>query len=97
MPTYIVLSDWTDQGVANFEQTVDRYDTGVSQLEALGVRVKERFWTLGDHDMVSIIDAPNDEMLAAALLKLASLGNFRTTTLRAFSADEMRAVIAKVG
>ena len=97
MPTYIVLSDWTDQGVANFERTVDRYDTGVSQLEALGVRVKERFWTLGDHDMVSIIDAPNDEMLAAALLKLASLGNFRTTTLRAFSADEMRAVIAKVG
>jgi len=97
MATYIVLSDWTDQGVANFERTVDRYDTGVSQLEALGVRVKERFWTLGDHDMVSIIDAPNDEMLAAALLKLASLGNFRTTTLRAFSADEMRAVIAKVG
>ena len=97
MPTYIVLSDWTDQGVANFERTVDRYDTGVSQLEALGVRVKERFWTLGDHDMVSILDAPNDEALAAALLKLASLGNFRTTTLRAFSADEMRAVIAKVG
>ena len=97
MATYIVLSDWTQQGVANFEQTVDRYDAGVSQLEALGVSVKERYWTLGEHDMVSIIDAPNDEMLAAALLKLASLGNFRTTTLRAFSADELRAVIAKVG
>ena len=97
MPTYIVLSDWTDQGVANFEQTVDRYDAGLSQWEAMGVSVKARYWTLGDHDMVSIIDAPNDEMLAAALLKLASLGNFRTTTLRAFSADEMRAVIAKVG
>ncbi len=97
MATYIVLSDWTQQGVANFDQTVDRYDAGVSQLEALGVSVKERYWTLGDHDMVSIIDAPNDEMLAAALLKLASLGNFRTTTLRAFSADEMRAVIARVG
>lgn len=97
MPTYIVLSDWTQQGVANFNQTVDRYDAGVSQLEALGVSVKERYWTLGGHDMVSIIDAPNDEVLAAALLKLASLGNFRTTTLRAFSADEMTAVIAKVG
>jgi uncharacterized protein with GYD domain len=47
--------------------------------------------------MVSILDAPNDETLAAALLKLASLGNFRTTTLRAFSADEMRAVVAKAG
>jgi uncharacterized protein with GYD domain len=95
MATYIVLSDWTQQGVANFDQTVDRYDAGLSQLEALGVSVKERYWTLGDHDMVSVIDAPNDEILAAALLKLAALGNFRTTTLQAFSADEMRVVIAK--
>jgi uncharacterized protein with GYD domain len=95
MATYIVLSDWTQQGVANFEQTVDRYDAGLSQLEALGVSVKERYWTLGDHDMLSIVDAPDEEALAAALLKLASQGNFRTTTLRAFSADEMRALIAK--
>ena len=97
MPTYIVLSDWTDQGVANFEQTVDRYDAGLSQWEAMGVSVKARYWTLGDHDMVSIVDAPDDETLAVALLKLASLGNFRTTTLRAFSADEIRAVIAEAG
>ena len=95
MATYIVLSDWTQQGVANFEQTVARFDAGLSQLEALGVSVKERYWTLGDHDMLSIVDAPDDETLAAALLRLASLGNFRTTTLRAFSADEMRALIAK--
>jgi len=47
--------------------------------------------------MVSIVDVPNDEKVAAALLKLASLGNFRTTTLRAFSADELRALIAKAG
>lgn len=97
MASYIVLSDWSQQGVVNFEQTVDRYDAGLSQLEALGVSVKERYWTLGGHDMVSILDAPDDEALAAALLKLASLGNVRTTTLRAFSADEMRAVIAKAG
>ena len=97
MATYIVIGDWTQQGVANFEQTVDRYDAGLIQLEALGVSVKERYWTLGDHDMVSILDAPDDEMLAAAMLKLASLGNVRTTTLRAFSDDEMRAVIAKAG
>jgi len=95
--TYIVFGDWTEQGVANFEQTVDRYDAGLSQLEALGIRVKDRYWTIGDHDQVSVIDAPDDETLAAAMLKLSSLGNFRTTTLRAFSADEMRAVIAKAG
>jgi len=97
MATYIVLSDWTQQGVANFEDTVDRFEAGLSELEGLGVSVKEIYWTLGNHDMVSLVDAPDSETLAAALLKLASLGNFRTTTLRALSADEMRAVIAKAG
>ena len=52
---------------------------------------------MGNHDLVSIVDAPDSETLAAALLKLASQGNLRTTTLRAFSAEEMRGVIAKVG
>ena len=97
MATYIVLGDWTQQGVANFAQTVDRYDAGLSQMEALGVTVKDRYWTLGNHDQVSIVDAPDDETLAAAMLKLTALGSFRTTTLRAFSADEMRGLIAKAG
>jgi uncharacterized protein with GYD domain len=97
MATYIVLSDWTQQGVANFRDTVDRYEAGLSQLEGMGVSVRDIYWTLGNHDLVSIVDAPDGETLAAALLKLTSLGNFRTTTLRALSADEMRAVIAKTG
>jgi uncharacterized protein with GYD domain len=97
MPTYIVLADWTQQGVANFQQTVDRYDAGLSQMEAMGITVKDRYWTLGTHDQVSVMEAPDEETLAAAMLKLASLGNFRTTTLRAFSADEMRGVVAKAG
>lgn len=95
--TFIVLSDWTQQGVTNFEDTVDRYEAGLSQLEGMGVSIREIYWTLGNHDMVSVIDAPDDETVAAALLKLASLGNFRTTTLRALSPDEMRAVIARAG
>ena len=94
MATYIVLSDWTQQGVERFESSVDRYEAGLSPLEGIGVSVRAIYWTLGNHDMVSIIDAPDEETLAAALLKLTSLGNFRTTTLRAFSADEMRAVIS---
>ena len=97
MGTYVVISDWTEQGVAKFGDTVERYEAGHGRLEALGVTVKEIYWTLGQHDMVSIVDAPDDETLAAALLNLASQGNFRTTTLRAFSADEMRALIAKAG
>ena len=97
MATYVVLIDWSQQGVGNFKDSVDRYEASQSQFEGMGVRFRDIYWTLGGHDIVGIADAPDDETLAAALLMLASQGNLRTTTLRAFSADEMRGVIAKSG
>jgi uncharacterized protein with GYD domain len=96
MPRYVVLSDWTEQGVRNVKDTLDRYEAANRQLEGLGVRFVDNYWTLGDHDIVSIIDAPDDESLAAGLLAIAGAGNLRTTTLRAFSADEMGGVIGKL-
>jgi uncharacterized protein with GYD domain len=95
MPTYIVLIDWTEQGVANFEQTVDRYEAAAEEFEQQGVTFKDVYWTLGDHDIVGILDAPDGETLAAVLLRLGSQGNVRTKTLRGLSKDEMRAVIEK--
>jgi uncharacterized protein with GYD domain len=97
MATYVVLIDWTEQGVGSFKESVDRYEAAQGQFEEMGVRFKDTYWTLGGHDIVGIIDAPDDETLAAALLRLASQGNLRTTTLRAFTPDEMRGVIAKTG
>ena len=97
MATFVVLSDWTDQGSAQVKDSVERFEAGIGELERVGVSVKEFYWTLGDHDMVSIVDAPDAETLAGALLKLVSLGNIRTTTWRAFSGDEMRALIARAG
>lgn len=97
MPRYIVLIDWTEQGVQNFKDSVDRYEAASGQLEGLGVRFADIYWTLGSHDIVSLVDAPDDESLAAGLLAVAGAGNIRTTTLRAFDRDQMRSVIAKVG
>ena len=96
MPTYVALIDWTEQGVQNFKDTVDRYESASGQLEELGVHFKEIYWTLGTHDIVSVVEAPDDETLAASLLAVAGEGNIRTTTLRAFDRDEMRRVIEKV-
>lgn len=95
MATYVVLLDWTEQGVGSFKDSVDRYEAAERLFEGVGVRFRDVYWTLGSHDIVSIIDAPDAETLAAALLRLSSQGNLRTTTLRAFSAEEMRGVIAK--
>ena len=95
MATYVVLSDWTDQGIAKFQDTVDRFQAGIDQFEAAGVTFKEFYWTFGGHDMVSIVEAPDDETLATMVLKTVSLGNFRTTVLRAFTAEDMKGVIAR--
>jgi uncharacterized protein with GYD domain len=96
MPRYVVLIDWTEQGVQGFKDSVDRYDAANDQLGGLGVRFADVYWTLGNHDLVTLVDAPDDETLAAGLLAIAGAGNIRTTTLRAFTRDEMRSVIGKV-
>jgi uncharacterized protein with GYD domain len=95
MPRYVSLLDWTEQGIANFKDTVDRYEAAQQQFEALGVQFVDVYWTLGEHDLVAVTEAPDDESVTAALLQLGSLGNVRTKTMRAFSRDEMRAVIDK--
>ena len=95
MPAYIALIDWTDQGVRDFKNTVDRYEAAQSAFESLGVSFKDVWWTLGTHDIVATVEAPDDETLAAALLSVAGQGNIRTTTLRAFTREEMRTVIGK--
>jgi len=97
MARFVVLIDWTEQGVANFQASVDRYEAAREQFESIGVRFEQIYWTLGSHDIVSVVEAPDGETLAAALLKLGSAGNLRTTTLRAFNAEEMRGIIAKAG
>ena len=96
MPAYIALIDWTEQGVRDFKNTVDRYEAAQSAFESIGVRFTDVWWTLGTHDIVATVEAPDDETLAAALLSVAGQGNIRTTTLRAFTRDEMRTVIGKI-
>ena len=96
MPEYVALINWTDQGVRDFKKTVDRYEAARAPFEQLGVNIKDIYWTLGGHDLVFVAEAPDDETFAAALLSLGGQGNLRTTTLRAFGPDEMRAVIGKV-
>jgi uncharacterized protein with GYD domain len=95
MPSYITLMNWTDQGVKSFRESVDRADAAEVALSPAGITFKDIYWTVGAYDLVVTFEAPDEETLAAGLLALAAQGNLRTTTLRAFSAAEMRGVIAK--
>ena len=54
MATFILLIDWTEQGVGTFKDSVDRYEAAESQFKEMGVRFRDIYWTLGSHDIVSI-------------------------------------------
>jgi uncharacterized protein with GYD domain len=93
---YIILINWTDQGVRNVKDSPKRLDTARGVAKKLGAELQDFYMTMGDYDMVSHIDAPNDEdeTVAKFILGLATLGNVRTKTLKAFSEDEYRKIIA---
>ncbi len=93
MPTYIVLMNWTDQGAKTAAETVDRYEAAKEDLGNRGVTITDIFWTVGPYDLVTVIEAADDETASSGLLRLASQGNLRTTSMRAFSAEEARRVV----
>lgn len=97
MPTYVSLINWTEKGLAGFKDTVDRSEAGRQLAASFGGGLKDIYWTLGPYDIVAVSEAPDDETATAFALALSAQGNVRTTTMRAFSADEMKGIIAKAG
>lgn len=95
MATYIALFNWTEQGIKSFRESPSRVDAAQELFDGLGVQLKEIYWTLGPHDIVSILEAPDDEAMTAAMVKLGSLGNVRSTTLRAFDRGEFEAIAGR--
>jgi uncharacterized protein with GYD domain len=97
MPTYVSLLPGTDQGIKNYKDTTSRAADFTKLVENSGGRVRELLWTVGEYDLVSVADFPDDETGTACLLQVGSLGNIRSNTMRAFSADEMTAILGKTG
>lgn len=96
MATYIVLANFTDQGIRNVKDSPKRADAFKAMAKKLGVTVRDIYWTLGHYDLVVVLDAPDAASVTAVGLATASLGNVRTETLTAFSAEEIGRVIGKM-
>jgi len=96
MATYITLLNFTDQGIRNVKDSPSRADAFIQLAQKLGIQVKGMYWTVGHYDLVTILEAPNDEVATAALLTVGALGNVRSQTLRAFSAEEMGKIIGNM-
>ena len=97
MATYIVLSNFTEQGIRNVRDTTKRADAAKEMAAKFGVTIKEFYWTLGTYDVVVVCEAKDDAGATAFGLAVGSAGNVRTQTLRAFTRDEMNAVLSKLG
>ena len=97
MATYIVLGNFTDQGIRNAKDTTERAKAFKEMASKLGVNVTDLVWTAGRYDLVIKMEAPNDEAVAAVGIAAGSLGNVRTETMRAFSPSEMGEILSKAG
>jgi len=97
MSTYVSLINWTDQGIREFRDTTHRAEEFAKLVESKGGQVRELLWTVGEYDLVSVIDFPDEEAGVATLLQLSAAGNVRTRTLRAYSSGEMSAIIGRTG
>jgi uncharacterized protein with GYD domain len=96
MAIYIMLASFTDQGIRKVSDSPKRTDAFKEMAKKCGATVRESFWTLGEYDMVAIVEAPDDISMTALGLSSGALGNVRTQTLRAFTQADMKTIVGKM-
>lgn len=93
MPTYVVMYRFTDQGRRNMKGTVRRAQEIERQNEERGFKVLGHYWTQGRYDLVTVVEAPSENAMMAGLYSVAEAGNVVSETLRAFTDEEMQAIL----
>lgn len=96
MAKFVFLINWTDQGIRNVGETTKRSQQARQTANELGGSLEE-LWTIGRYDEVVIGDFANDEAATTFAMRMGTLGFVRTETLRAFTSDEVDAMVAKLG
>jgi len=96
MPTYITLYKWTEQGIKSVKGVPDRIEAAIKAGEGMGGKSLGVYFTMGEYDLISILEAPNDETASAFLLAQGMLGNVRSTTLRAFTKEQFAEIVKKL-
>ncbi len=96
MATFVSLVNWTDQGIRNVKDTIQRYERGEEIADKHAVSNERIYWTVGPYDMVFIAQAPDAESITAYLLEVGSPGNIRTTTLPGYNREEMSGILEKL-
>jgi uncharacterized protein with GYD domain len=96
MTTYILLVNWTDKGIQQVKESPRRLDAAKKALKDMGGDFKSIFLTMGDHDLVMVVEAPDDAVAVRFVLQLGLLGNVRTRTLKAFPEAAYREILSSL-
>ena len=96
MATYVSLLRYTDQGIKSIKESPARLDAAKKAFQGAGGELKQFFLLMGSYDLLIVSEAPNDETAGKVALSLASLGNVRTETFRAFPESEFRKLISEL-
>jgi uncharacterized protein with GYD domain len=96
MPTYVSLMKWTAKGLETLDEAPQRTKESIETLEKMGGKLLGFYYLMGEYDMVGIAEAPSDEVAMVFLSGLNAAGNVRTTTMRAFTADEAQKIMEKL-
>jgi len=89
MPTYILVSNLTDEGAKTIKRNPARIKEVNQELEkAFGIAVKEQYAVLGPYDFVSVVEAPDNQTIARVSAELASRGSIKIQTLTAIPIDD---------
>jgi uncharacterized protein with GYD domain len=98
MPTYVVLGNFTEQGVRGIKEARTRRQATREFIEKAGAKIKEGLLTMGRYDLVSLVDAPNDSVMSTGAPSSIhwARGNLRTKTLRGLTPQEADEAMAKI-
>ena len=96
MPKYVVLCNYTEQGIRHVKDGPQRVRGISSAFDAAGAKVEAWYLTMGAYDIVAVLDIPDDETAARLLLAMGAQGNVRSQTLRAFPLEEFEQIVAKL-
>jgi uncharacterized protein with GYD domain len=96
MPTFMMLLNWTDQGIRSIKDSPKRSQAARDLAKKVGVEIKHLYLTSGDSDLVIFVDAPSGDNVAKFALAVSSLGNVRTRTARAWSTEEYQKIVSEL-
>jgi uncharacterized protein with GYD domain len=91
---FIMSLNFTDQGIRGIKDAPKRAQAASDLAKKLGVEIKHLYLTSGDSDLVVITETANGDNMAKFALALGSLGNVRSRTARAWSAEEYQKIVA---